>query len=360
MMKKCVIDPALIVEIRDKIVSVTQPWWRGDFISENGLIYGCNIGGSRPPLFWCFQGYQEFDALAQALGPDQPLYGMRSGHLIIAPSQDDYLHMAYAYAQEILSLGLPEPLVLGGNCQGALLSQKTAQVLMAHDHAVALLIALNPPVITPYVGNAAFIVGRYDKFNPFQRFHDADAILRANLPRCSIDTLPSRHGELFLEPMLTLLVQLLRKHIDTVQDSYCGSFAEWSLQASFEVSAPKTMEPNRIYEIPLTFYNNSGTTLGSKAQSGFSLGNHWCDAGGTVVQWLDGLRPLMHPLEPGNHVDLTLWVRSPHKEGIYQLEIDLEHAGSFWLSELGVKRALSNITVLSPPSFTVSAARPPM
>ena len=155
-----------------------------------------------------------------------------------------------------------------------------------------------------------------------------------------------RHGELFLEPMLTLLVQLLRKHIDTVQDSYCGSFAEWSLQASFEVSAPKTMEPNRIYEIPLTFYNNSGTTLGSKAQSGFSVGNHWCDAGGTVVQWLDGLRPLMHPLEPGNHVDLTLWVRSPHKEGIYQLEIDLEHAGSFWLSELGVKRSLSNISVL--------------
>ena len=98
------------------------------------------------------------------------------------------------------------------------------------------------------------------------------------------------------------------------------------------------MEPNRVYEIPLTFYNNSGTTLGSKAQSGFSVGNHWCDAGGTVVQWLDGLRPLMHPLEPGNHVDLTLWVRSPHKEGIYQLEIDLEHAGSFWLSELGVKR----------------------
>ena len=56
MMKKCVIDPALIVEIRDKIVSVTQPWWRGDVISEKGLIYGRNIGGSRPPLVLVFPG----------------------------------------------------------------------------------------------------------------------------------------------------------------------------------------------------------------------------------------------------------------------------------------------------------------
>lgn len=43
------IDPALLDRLRKTVGSVTRPWWQGEVVSENGLIYGVNIGGSRPP-----------------------------------------------------------------------------------------------------------------------------------------------------------------------------------------------------------------------------------------------------------------------------------------------------------------------
>lgn len=116
---------------------------------------------------------------------------MRSGHLVVETSAENHLHMALLCAAELHSLGLAGPLFIGGKCQGALLAQKIAQLLMTSGRAVSLLIGLNPFLFEPYPGRAAFILERYDLTNPLHRFHDAEAVLRANLPHCTIDTLPS-------------------------------------------------------------------------------------------------------------------------------------------------------------------------
>ncbi len=341
------VDMALLEKIRNRVLSVTRPWWRGEIISENGLIYGINTSGSRPPLFWFFQGHTEFAALAGALGPDQPLYGMRSGHLVVDTRPEHLFHMALAYASEIVSMGLSSPIYIGGNCQGALMAQKTAQVLMTHDRAVALLIGLNPFMFMPYPSRAAFLFGRYDVTNPLNRFHHSEQILYANIPNCQIDILPYKHGELFKTRVLNLLSDVVRRRIDEAAGKYPGSYPEWSLRADIASEAPTTMVAGGLYDVPVTLHNTSDIVWNPAAQSGLSIGNHWRDADNTLIQWLDGLQPLDSAVLPGKTIRLSLLVRAPSRTGSYKLEIDLQHSGIMWISEVGGNCATSIVTVPS-------------
>lgn len=342
------IDPALLAHLRKTVAAVTRPWWQGEVVSANGLIFGVNLGGSRPPLVWCFQGYAEFAALAAALGPDQPLYGLRSGHLVVKPGAKTHLHMAMICAEELLSLGLSGPMFLGGNCQGALLAQKIAQILTAADHPVALLICLNPFLITPYGGRAAFILGRHDITNPLHRFHDAEALLRERLPLCSLDTIPSEHGSLFSGKILDLWSAILRRRIEAVAGTSPGAGPLWSLCAELAAPAQLVMPARGLCEVPVTLRNSTDQLWAPSRESGLTLGNHWRAPDGSLLQWLDGQQPFTQPLPPGGTFETTLLVRPPEREGEYLLEIDLQQAGVLWLSELGSAPTTCRVTVLPP------------
>lgn len=339
------IDPALLDHLRKTVAAVTRPWWRGEVVSENELIYGVNLAGSRPPLLWCFQGYAEFSALAAALGPDQPLYGMRSGHLVVETSARNHLHMAIVFAQEVQSLGLSGPLCLGGNCQGAMQAQKIAQILTASGQAITLLIGLNPFLFMPYAGRTALIFGRHDTTNPLHRFHDAETCLRANLPNCTIDTLPSEHGKLFGGRILGLWSAVVRRRMDEAAGTFPGSFPIWSLSAGITVPAQLAMTAGRLYDVPVTLRNTTETVWRPGCESGLSVGNHWRRADGRLVQWLDGQRSLDRPLPPGASADMGLLVRAPDEEGEYLLEVDVQQAGVMWLSELGKKPATCRVDI---------------
>lgn len=339
------IDMALFDRIRNAVAGVSRPWWQGEVVSENGLIYGTNLGGSRPPLIWCFQGHGEFAAFARALGPDQPLYGMRSGHMILSTSAENHLHMAMVCVQELHSLGLPGPVFIGGNCQGALLAQKMAQLITASGRPVSLLVELNPMILTPYAGRTALIVGRYDKTNPFSRFHDPDTLLRANLPNCTIDTLPSQHGEMFSGRILALLSAAVRRRMDEAAEAFPGSFADWSLRAELSVPPRLEIAAGSLQEVPVTLRNSSDFAWPPSSQSGISVGNHWFQTDGSLVQWLDGQQGFERPVPPGEGLDLTLLVRAPGKPGEYLLKIDVQQAGIMWLSETGIETAASLVSV---------------
>lgn len=334
------VDPALLLQLSKIIVSVTEPWWQGEMVSENGLIYGLNLSGSRPPLVWCFQGYDEFAAFARGLGPDQPLYGMRSGNLVLPATAVNEFHMALNYAREIHSLGLKGPLILGGNCQGSQMAQRTAQILIAASVPVSLFVSLNPYLFSPYPGRAAVIVGQYDVTNPFHRFHKAAALLRANIPQATVDILPSEHGKAFSGEALAQLCEVVRRRIDVAAGTYPGGFPVWSRQA--EISAPSelTMAAGSLAEVPVMVRNTSDTEWVPTALSGLSVGNHWRNTDQSIVQWLDGSQSFDAPLMPGEAVSLSLLVRAPDKAGDYLLEIDVEHAGVLWLGETGVKTAV--------------------
>ena len=52
--------------------------WHGERMFSGSLLVGYNTAGPRPPIFWFLQEYPEAAQLAKYLGPDQPLYAMRS------------------------------------------------------------------------------------------------------------------------------------------------------------------------------------------------------------------------------------------------------------------------------------------
>ena len=52
--------------------------WKGVRLFPDSLVVGRNIDGAETPLFWVFQEEFEFMQLAKHLGPNRPVYGMRS------------------------------------------------------------------------------------------------------------------------------------------------------------------------------------------------------------------------------------------------------------------------------------------
>ena len=88
-------------EIYRKLVGYTAGW-KGQRIHPESLLFGLNCAGTKPPLYWCLQGFAELKQLAKHLGPDQPVYGMRSGHLVMEYTRENVEALAGHYLAEIM------------------------------------------------------------------------------------------------------------------------------------------------------------------------------------------------------------------------------------------------------------------
>lgn len=129
----------LAPEIHHRLLSYTAGW-RGQRVSEDGgLMVGLNLGGHRPPLFWCLQGSDELQQLARYLGEGQPVYGMRSGHLAMQFTAENIRALAARYVGEILAAEQTGPYLVGGNCQGAYVAWAIAEELRRRGRSVPLL-----------------------------------------------------------------------------------------------------------------------------------------------------------------------------------------------------------------------------
>lgn len=99
-----------------------------------------NTGGSRTPLFWCFNSPEkEMGGLAPHLDPQQPFYGLYSGGRLFPKTEASMSGIAEFYAGEIVSLFPDGPYAIGGNCRGAKVAVKIAAILEASGRKVEKL-----------------------------------------------------------------------------------------------------------------------------------------------------------------------------------------------------------------------------
>ena len=102
--------------------------------------------GGKPPLFLMHAhggNVLEYHALANLLGPDQPVYAFQSRGLDgNIPRNLTLEKMASAYIEELRSLQPEGPYFLGGFCFGGLLALEAAQQLTAAGQKVASLILI--------------------------------------------------------------------------------------------------------------------------------------------------------------------------------------------------------------------------
>ena len=145
---ECIPESGVVTETsfeRIRKVETIVAAWKGENLFPGSLITSKNTRGKNIPLFWVFQNYEEFDALANALGHNQPVYGLKSYSSVIPVKE--YSHQSIQglvdrYLWEILALPVKQPIVMGGNCQGGMIALEIARKLSKTGMTPELLVLM--------------------------------------------------------------------------------------------------------------------------------------------------------------------------------------------------------------------------
>ena len=350
----------LAPEIYRQLLIYTSAW-QGKRVSPQSLLSSLNTTGTRPALYWCFQGFQEFNQLSKYLGEDQPVYGMRSGHEVMQYTAENVKNLSKHYANEIVEVDAQGPYILGGNCQSGFIAYEISLELTRRGkmiHHVFILESLYSPTTgeveslflsCPDTSPMTFIFGEKSRFNPYF-YHQAPAnSLHKYLPRgFDFEFLPCDHGQYFQEPNVQLLATIIQTQIRKIsqlpsgaieKDLMVHSAAEpWSKEAykaklTLSSILPKEVNVEDILLLEIVIQNQS--MLPWIAGSGLGLGNHWYNELGDIIQWFDGRVLLEETLNPGETTTLSLQVNVPNKPGKHILEVDLVEEGITWFKSKG-------------------------
>ncbi len=193
-------------DLYDKLRVRMAPW-PGSRPTRDRLLAGLNLSGSKPPLYWVFQGGEEFAALAEALGPGQPLCGFRSGHLVFRYSEDNVEEIAHRYVDDLLEAHPEGPFSLGGNCQGGILALAMAGRLAELGRAPELLVLMEWTFrLRPYAGPVLFLHGVATQAPP--------GPTAAQLPGgFEARPIPGAHGGFFWRGNVEGLAAILSEHL---------------------------------------------------------------------------------------------------------------------------------------------------
>ncbi len=187
--------------------------WKGIRRTPDTLMAGHNVAGQNRPLFWCFQGYEEMKALSGALGSEQPLYGMRSGHLIIKSDSPFVSDFATVYAEEISRIATSTGLILGGNCQGAYMAMQVAQQLIKKGFSIDRFFIMEADIPLPVNYPVSLIFGRESSMNPYLDGKNPEEIWNSRFSSYTVDICPGAHGHFFDTGNREELALLIHKRI---------------------------------------------------------------------------------------------------------------------------------------------------
>jgi thioesterase domain-containing protein len=197
--------------------------WEREAKPVGNMIFGRSIGGTRVPLFWVMQSVIEASRMAKALGPEQPLYAMRSGHLIVGRFDSGIVELAETYVQSITDCYPTGPVILGGNCQGADVAKEMCHIFEKRGRSVTLLIVVDPSFRDHPGARAAAIFGAQSHCNPFRSDLD-NTSAGAWLTEDDItDVLPCGHGQYFSSLILPQLAEKIGRLIEGVTASLARS-----------------------------------------------------------------------------------------------------------------------------------------
>lgn len=344
-------------DVHEKMCAMTRNW-QGKRVTADSLLFGLNTTGSKQPLYWCCQGFHELERLASRLGPDQPVYGMRSGYLVMEPTKEALVRLARHYVRETRTVQPNGPYLLGGNCQSGIIAWEMAKGLLEQNENITLLAILDVLIPRPYAGKIAYFFGRDSGHNPYCKFHEPMLGLHTLYPRgFSFDEIPGRHGEFFLcDENIAAFGELLQQRIEEAKVGQISGPqnvipSQYILDDVYQchVSAPAKLKAiaGASTSIPVTVRNTSSAPWSVTERSGFMLGCHWLDRKARMVKWLDGVVPLLNPLLPDEEAELVLPVTMPEKRGRYTLQLDMVQQGVTWFSEKGAPASLVDVRVSS-------------
>ncbi|MFG1481032.1 hypothetical protein V5F53_20615 [Xanthobacter sp. V4C-4] len=180
-----------------------------------GLVRVLNREGGRPPLVWCFNAKEEFPALAAGLGPDQPLYGLRSLNLVTRMEVGRTVWdeaLGERYAALLLDTLADVPCLFGANCQAVPVMMQVVRRWLLAGRRCAGAIALEWQPTVPLPVPMELLFGAESQtFNPFLNGQDPTPRWRLMFARHRVGILPGRHGRYFRGAGLEALVAAVRQ-----------------------------------------------------------------------------------------------------------------------------------------------------
>ncbi|WP_299139584.1 hypothetical protein [uncultured Tateyamaria sp.] len=193
------------------------PWnWR---IDDVFVLF--NEGGSKAPLFWCFNSWVEPIALARVLGPEQPLVAMHSLDKVMTglrEKQTYFLSIIDLYREGILERTGTDDFVLGGNCQGAGIMETVAQDILARTGVARPLILLEHTPRFAYPGETRILFGEQSQlFNPFLRGENPVPRWNAQFTSYEVQEIPGAHGKYFRSPGIDALARTVTDMVQRTQ-----------------------------------------------------------------------------------------------------------------------------------------------
>ena len=329
--------------------------WRGERITQNGVsIFAHNTGGSRVPIFWCFNSKHEPEALAAALGPDQPIYAMRSLQAVYKDRETRIAlepNLAQLYASLIKTIQPDEVCIIGGNCQGGRVAYNTAMWLLSTRHPVALLAMLDKTPVGPWPGRVALFFGRDSpRHNPTIRFKTPQLGWWRLFRDVTWDILPAGHGRFFEKDTVPHFAEKLAARIDEALQAPMQVLPKEAYNVRIEVAdVPVWLSPNEQRSLKVTLHTSPKVGLPSSESGGVFLVSTW-HTPNTNVTARDKHAALTDAIQPGTSVTLELPITAPAAPGPAELRLDLAEEGICFFSERGMPVWSTKVLVRQIPS----------
>lgn len=336
--------------------------WIGDRATPESLMVGLNTSGTKLPLFWCLQRYQELSQLARYLGADQPVWGMRNGHKVMERDEAGIVLLASHYADEILTVRPAGPYAVGGNCGAARVAFQVARQLADRGHEVVLLFMHEKFVPQPYEGRVALLFGRESDRNPYLHFARPEQGWRKYYTGpLTFDFVRGAHAEFFVEPNVQVLTDTIRRRLEEAQGGMppaallppAGAemqrLPDEAYRARIAPHTPQSVRAGAKVGVDVAVTNASPVTWQPHDRSGIALVDRWHAPDGRAIAAWDGWTPLPERLDPGATVWLRIDVSAPQEPGHWMLVFDLVDEGVTTFAARGSTAASADVVVSETP-----------
>ena len=334
-------DSGLQVEAFYHLLAHTTRW-PGKRARHQSLVVGLNTESLRAPLFYCAAAARDFGRMATLLGPDQPVYGMRSGHVVMERTPANLEILARYYVGEILSIQPEGPYLIGGYCRGVKLAFQIALEFRRQGKRVSGLFLLEQMVPIWFPGRITLFFGTESHFNPLKLFEITEEDFKEFYPgRLAVRTIQGGHYAFWRKPGVDTFVSQLKTEIE---DALTASVQEAEIperkpllpavahKATIRVPKLLLVTPGeKSVRIQVRITNASSTAWHSGEKNGPILG-YWINWGGKnsfIYHSLGGGVPVA--LAPGESLTMPLDIKLPNRMSRhYRAIIDLVDNRSRW------------------------------
>lgn len=321
--------------------------WPGERPTRSRMVLAHNDAGSKPPLFWVFNAEPEPGLLAAALGEDQPLYAFRSGAEISDYDENDIQAFALRYLSEIEQISPGGPLLIGGNCQGALIALAIAQhALRRRRHVPLLVLADWMFELQPYRGRVLMFAGRDDRLhNPRRRYQRPELGLGRAFP--NHEFVETSGSFVFDAGAMPEVAAELRRHLGESIAAPVDALPSEGYVATIATSdAPAQMESGARTTLDVTVGNGGPLRWLPSARSGLTLASRWSDAEDDLIADFEP-RADLPEIGPQQSATVRLPIVAPAMAGEFRLHVDVCSEGSRWFNR-DPRRAFTVPVVVTP------------